>query len=297
MYVVAGASGYTGAATANSLLAQKQPVTVLVREAAKGESWRAKGAQVAIADLRDTEALTAVLHGAQGAYFLNPPAYVAAYTNGDPIGEARRIGASIARAIDESKLAHAVALSGNGAWLSHGAGIEKTLNVFEEELKRIGRPITFVRASAFMQNQSSVVELARTQGILPSMLQPLDRRIQMVDVADVGHVASEVLIAGPKSERSVVEIAGPELYSPNDVATVLSQLYGRTVQAVAPPREQWVPILMQGGLSEGVAELVAQMFDATNDGTLRFEDPNRVIFGTSTLEEALTRDFGVLATH
>ena len=51
MYVVAGVSGNTGSVVADTLLAQKLPVRVVVRDEAKGAPWKAKGAEVAIADL------------------------------------------------------------------------------------------------------------------------------------------------------------------------------------------------------------------------------------------------------
>ncbi len=58
MYVVAGVSGNTGKVVAETLLAQKQPVRVIVRSAEKGEEWKARGAEVAVAELDDVAALT-----------------------------------------------------------------------------------------------------------------------------------------------------------------------------------------------------------------------------------------------
>ena len=73
MFVIAGVTGNTGAVVADTLLPAKAPVRVIVRDAAKGAAWQAKGAEVAIADLADVPALTAALRGAQGAYLLVPP--------------------------------------------------------------------------------------------------------------------------------------------------------------------------------------------------------------------------------
>ena len=49
MFVITGATGNTGSVVAGTLLAQGKPVTVLVRDTRKAESWREKGAQVAVA--------------------------------------------------------------------------------------------------------------------------------------------------------------------------------------------------------------------------------------------------------
>ena len=51
MFVVLGATGHTGSVVAETLLARKQAVRVVVRAADKGAAWKAKGADVAVASL------------------------------------------------------------------------------------------------------------------------------------------------------------------------------------------------------------------------------------------------------
>ncbi len=57
MYVVAGVTGQTGSAVAETLLGQGKAVRVIVRSAEKGETWRARGAEVAVASLEDANSL------------------------------------------------------------------------------------------------------------------------------------------------------------------------------------------------------------------------------------------------
>src|SRR5580704_14590954 len=73
MFAVAGVSGHTGRVVAETLLGQNKPVRVIVRDAAKGEDWKKRGAEVGLADLDDADALTQALRGASGAYLLLPP--------------------------------------------------------------------------------------------------------------------------------------------------------------------------------------------------------------------------------
>src|ERR1043165_7598852 len=73
MYAIAGVSGHTGSVAAETLLAQGKPVRVIVRDAAKGAAWSQKGAEVAVASLEDTAALTRALTGVAGAFVLLPP--------------------------------------------------------------------------------------------------------------------------------------------------------------------------------------------------------------------------------
>ena len=58
MFVISGVTGHTGSVVAQSLIDRGHPVRVIVRSEAKGESWKAKGAEVAIADIMDVDAMT-----------------------------------------------------------------------------------------------------------------------------------------------------------------------------------------------------------------------------------------------
>ena len=75
MFVVTGATGHTGSVVASTLLDQKQKVRVVVREAQKGEAWKRRGAEVAVADLTDEAALAKAFAGADGVYLLVAPNY------------------------------------------------------------------------------------------------------------------------------------------------------------------------------------------------------------------------------
>src|SRR5258706_9823748 len=117
-FVVAGVSGNTGKIVAESLIAQKRAVKVVVRDAAKGAPWKAKGADVALADLGDADALAQALKGAEGAYVLIPPTFAApdfrAYQD--------RLSTAIAEAARASRVPHIVFLSSIGAQLASGNG-------------------------------------------------------------------------------------------------------------------------------------------------------------------------------
>ena len=75
MYVIVGATGHTGAVVAKTLLEQKLPVRVVVRDAPKGAEWKQRGAEVAVAALDDAKAVAEALRGAEGAYLMVPPNY------------------------------------------------------------------------------------------------------------------------------------------------------------------------------------------------------------------------------
>ncbi len=61
MYVITGVSGHTGSVVASSLLKQGKPVRVIVRAEEKRKSWKAQGAEVALASLDDAGKLRPVV--------------------------------------------------------------------------------------------------------------------------------------------------------------------------------------------------------------------------------------------
>ncbi len=69
-----GATGQTGSAVAQALLAQALPVRVIVRKPQSAAEWQARGADAALADAHDPEALTRAFTGCEGVYLMNPPA-------------------------------------------------------------------------------------------------------------------------------------------------------------------------------------------------------------------------------
>ena len=65
MYVVAGVTGHVGSVVAEQLLAEKQPLKVIVRDTAKAAAWSKRGAEVALGSLEDQTFLTTALRGAK----------------------------------------------------------------------------------------------------------------------------------------------------------------------------------------------------------------------------------------
>lgn len=288
MYVVAGVSGQTGAATANALLAQNLPLRVIVRDAEKGRAWAEKGAEVAVADLSDPGALTAALNGASAAYLLNPPAYGA----DDPFAAAKARAEVLAQAITASDIGKVVVLSSISAHLPAGNGIIHTNHIVEKGLGDLARPVTFLRPGYFFENWAHGIEIALAEGVLPTMLSPLARAVPMVAVADIGALAAR-LMQETWIGRRVVELAGPTNTTPEAVASLLGQALGKPVKPVVAPRPKWLDIFTSGGMSARTAQAFAEMFDGFNDGTIRFEggEPRR---GQTTAALALE---GLLATH
>jgi uncharacterized protein YbjT (DUF2867 family) len=281
MFAIAGVSGHTGAVVADTLLSKGQKVRVIVRNAEKGVAWQKKGAEVAVADLGDVAALTKALTGVTGAFLLSPPNFAAA----DFLADRTTLIGSMAKAVTASGLKNLVFLSSVAAQHPAGTGPIVTAHRAEQAFGKLAPSVTFVRAAYFLENYGSVIPVAKAQGVLPNF-GPVDVKFPQVCTKDLGAAIVRALLE-PADGTRVVELAGKEDWSVQDVAAALSTLLGKPVQAVAAPVEAAKAGLMQNGVPESMATLYAEMYAGMGKGLILFEKPGSLARGTTALIDAL----------
>lgn len=281
MFVVLGATGHTGSVVAETLLARKQPVRVVVRSADKGADWKAKGAEVVVASLGDTAALTKAFQGASGAYLLVPPNYGASSW----LAEQQQRMDQAAEAVKASGIEHVVFLSSVGGHIPEGTGPIRAARYGEQKLSTVAHHVTILRPCYFMENWAPGIGMAKEQGLLPTFIPP-QAKMPMISTRDIGRVAAAQLIAGGHG-HAIVELAGPEEYSPEDVASALSKIFGRNVAAHVAPLSAVVPTFTSFGFSEEAAGLFEEMYTSFSKGAVGYEFPKSVVRGTISLVEAL----------
>ena len=283
MFVIVGATGNTGSVVTETLLSRKQPVRVIVRSAEKGAGWKAKGAEVAVASLDDVSALTKAFEGARGVYLLVPPNYGAEAWLEDQRARMDRA----AEAVKKSGVQHIVLLSSVGAHISKGTGPIQAARNGEQVLGAVVKDITILRPSYFMENWASVVGAVKAEGVLPTFIPP-QAKIPTTSTKDIGRIGAEHLITGGLGKQ-IVEMAGPAEYSPDEVASALSQILGKMVTAQYVPLSAVVPTFKSFGFSDEAAKLFEEMYTAFSKGAIEYEHPAKLVRGTVTLQEALRR--------
>jgi uncharacterized protein YbjT (DUF2867 family) len=283
MFAVAGVSGHTGKVVAETLLAQSKPVRAIVRDAAKGEEWKKRGAEIALADLDDVDALTKALRDASGAYLLIPPMMSSTNVRSD---NARKV-ATIAKAVDASGVKHVVFLSSIAS--QHDAGTGPILSTHDAEaaLSKSRADVTFLRAPYFMENLAGSL-YALDKGELPTFLQ-VDKPFPMAATQDIGTTAAKLLLEGGHG-KSIVELYGPREYSQKDVAAALSKITGKTVTAKQGPEDAMVSSLTAAGLNAHWAALYKELIHGMNTGHVAFEGGNvRTAKGTTEVDVVLRK--------
>ena len=90
-----------------------------------------------------------------------------------------------------------------------------------------------------------------------------------------------------REDVQIVHVEGPRRYTGDEVRETIVAVVGRPVDGRELPPERWVSALIQGGLSESYAQLVAGMYEAHNAGRIDFESGcSDVRRGSTSLAEA-----------
>jgi NAD(P)H dehydrogenase (quinone) len=263
VFAITGITGKVGGAVGRTLLEAKLPVRAIVRDANKGEAWRARGCEVALADITDDTSLAAAFDGAEGVFVLIPPMFDP--TPGFP--EARSVSSALKSALETARPQKVVCLSTIGAQAVQ-PNLLNQLGIMEQTLGTLPTPVAFVRAAWFMENFAWDVAPARERGMITSFLQPLDKPFPMVATADIGLVAAR-LLRETWSGRRIVELEGPRRITPNEVTVTFSRILRKPVRIEIVPREKWEGLFTSQGMKNPTPRI--QMLDGFNQGWIEFE--------------------------
>jgi NAD(P)H dehydrogenase (quinone) len=263
MFVITGITGKVGRIVGDILMKAGLPVRAVVRSPEKGAFWRERGCEVALVpDPEDVQSLAQAFAGANAVFLMNPPNYDS--ERGFP--DVERSAKATEEAIARAKPGKIVFLSTIGAHVGE-FNLLNRLSLFERMLANTGVPVAFLRAAWFMENAAWDLASARS-GRIESYLQPLDRKIDMVSTRDIGRVAVDLLREDWSGLR-IVELSGPQKYSPLDEAAGFASALGRDVTAVEVPRAEWEQRFRREGMLHPEARI--RMLDGFNEGWIDFQ--------------------------
>jgi uncharacterized protein YbjT (DUF2867 family) len=262
MFAITGITGNVGGEVARNLLAAKQPVRGVARDVGKCAAWAQQGCEIVGADINDVAGLTAAFKGTEGVFVLVPP-------NFDPspdFREARAIAVTLRKALDIARPGKVVYLSTIGAQAAQ-PNLLTQHTIIERALGDLPVPVTFLRPGWFMENSSWDVAPATNSGVIPSFLQPLDKRVPMIATADIGRLAA-ALLQETWSGHRVVELEGPQRVTPNEIAATFSRLLGRPVKMEVVLRDTWESLFLSQGMKNPTPRI--RMLDGFNEGWIEF---------------------------
>lgn len=294
MYVIMGASGNTGHTVAENLLAREQKVRVIGRNAAHLKPLAAKGAEIFVADVSDTAALTKAFDQADSAYVMIPPNI----TSNDPLGYSNRVSDAIAAAVQTAGTKNVVALSSIGADKPSGTGPVLGLHHLEQKLNQISSAnVLHLRAAYFMENTLPQVSAIRKMGYSVGPLRP-DLKLPIIATRDIGTAAADALLHPTVTGKQTRELLGQRDLSYNEVAAVLGKAIGTPdLKYVQLSDDQARGAMVEMGMSDQAARLLLEMAASLNSGYMLALEPRTRENTTPTSYETFVAETFVPAYH
>ena len=261
--LVTGATGQLGQAVVNELLNKinASNISILVRNLAKAEELKAKGVSVIQGDYNDYTSLVAAFRGVDKLYFVSSSDVMNRFAQHQNVVKAAaeaQVGyilyTSAQRKSEDGS--SPIALVADAHW--------KTDNLIKES----GLTYTILKNGLYtdilpMFMGDKVIETGTI--FLPAG----DGKASYASRNDLA-AAGAILLTTEGHENKVYEMGGPVAYSFQDIAGMLSELSGKTIQYVSPSAEVFSEQLKSYGLPDEALQGAATFCVAIAQGEFNF---------------------------
>jgi uncharacterized protein YbjT (DUF2867 family) len=266
LVTIVGASGNIGGALASSLLEKRIKVRAVGRQADRLSALRDRGAEICVGSVGDTNFLAKAFLGAQAVFVMIPPNF----QSDDYRAEQKRMGYSLASALEKAEVKQAVALSSLGANLPSGTGPIAGLHEFEQRLHSIaGLSLIILRPAFFMENHLGSIPMIHQAGINGGLIHG-DLPLPMVATQDIALVAAGFLEIPTQESVMIREILGPRDYTMQEATAILGAAIGKPgLPYVEFGEENFLQGLTEAGFSVSVANGYVEMSQAFNEGRIQ----------------------------
>ena len=233
----------------------------------------------------DADFLTEATHDVDALFWVTPPGYgsddVRAFQN--------RLGKAAATAVRTNHVARVVNLSSIGARHVSGVGPINGLHDVEKWLDDAAENVMHLRPGFFFENLLWQLDSIKERGRISLPISG-SQRFPMIATRDIGRVAAQRLTDQQWTAHRVQELHGPADLSFDEVAEILSSVLGFKVVYVKCDRQQMRQVLLDNAISENAADLMLEMYDAAETGTLRSMQPRSAETTTPTTLLEFARD-------
>lgn len=256
MIVVTGANGQLGQLVIQSLLRSvpASQIVAAVRQPAKAAALSALGVQVREADYNRPDTLDTAFAGAEKVLLISSSEVGQRQPqHQNVIDAAVRAGVKL--------LAYTSLLRADTSPLGLAAEHLAT----ERALKASGLPHVLLRNGWYTENYLASVPAALAHGALIGSA--AEGRISTAARADYADAAAAVLTL-PEQAGKVYELAGDTGFTLGELAAELSQATGKAIPYVNLPKAEYKGALLQAGLPEPIAELLADSDVGASQGAL-----------------------------
>lgn len=279
MIVITGATGQLGRLVIESLLKRVPPTSIIaaVRDVEKAKDIAALGVQVRQADYNQPTSWDAALRGADKVLLISS----------SEIGHRTRQHQAVIEAAKRAEvalLAYTSILHADTSMLGLAGEHRET----EAAIRASGLPFVLLRNGWYTENYVMGIHTALSLGAVYGCAG--DGRISSAARADYAEAAAVVLTSDNQAGRTY-ELAGDISYTLSEFAAEISRQSGKSINYVNLPEDQYKKALLNAGLPERLAELLANSDTGVSNGAL-FDDDKQLskLIGrpTSTLETGVS---------
>jgi uncharacterized protein YbjT (DUF2867 family) len=263
MIVVTAPTGAIGHQLLENILHRGQPIRVVARDPSRLPSHVLEHVEIVRGSHGDSDVVNKAFKGADAVFWLAPPdphaeSVEAAYVDFTrPATEALRRN-RVKRVVGVSAL-------GRGTEAARNAGLVTASFKMDDLIASTGVSYRALAMPSFMDNVLRQVPLIKSQGMFVSPIAG-DRKLPTCATRDIAAAGAQLLLDRSWAGEGSVPILGPEDLSFNDMARIASDVLAKPVRYQQIPLEAYKARLIERGMSEAMAQGMADMAAAKNAG-------------------------------
>jgi uncharacterized protein YbjT (DUF2867 family) len=263
MIVITTPAGTIGHQVLERLVERGEPVRVIARDPSRLPSQIQERVEVVQGSHGDIDIVNQAFTGADSVFWLVPPdprakSVEAAYADFTrPACEALK-SRGVQRVVGVSALGRGTAVAAN-------AGFVTASHAMDDLIASTGVSYRALTMPSFMDNILRQAASIKSQAVFVSPISG-DRRLPTCATRDIAAVAANRLLDHSWSGRSDVPILGPEDLSFNDMAEIMSEVLSKPVRFQQISLEAYQSRFIEFGMSEAMAQGMADMAAAKNNG-------------------------------
>ncbi len=276
MILVTGATGNVGRDVLRGLLQLGVPVRAAATDPNRARNSLPEGCNLVQFDFNDSSTFAAALDGVKRVFLMRPPAM------DDP-----KAFKPILKAVASGGLEQLVFLSLLGAQNNPVVPHRK----LELVIEKLNIPHVFLRPSFFLQNFSTTHRLDICQR--NDLFIPAGKgRTSFIDARDIASVAVRALTV-PHIVNGGVDLTGAEALTYSEVATIFSEVLGRTITYSDPLPLRFGLEMQKRGIAPGFVNIMILIYNTNRFGlAAQVTNDVRRILGRDPLRvEDFVRDF------
>ncbi|MET9618047.1 NAD(P)H-binding protein [Kitasatospora indigofera] len=266
MIVITAPTGNIGrhllALLLESAPAAGEGLRVIVRDPARLPDAVRGRVEVVTGSHGDAAVLDRAFEGADAVFWLVPP---------DASLSPRDAWTGFTRPAVQALAAHGVghvvgvSALGRGTPLAGRAGLVTASLAMDDLIAGSGVAYRALANPSFFENLLEEAGSIREQGVFTDVVEP-DRRAPFVAAADIAAAAARLLLDRSWTGTADVPVLGPQDLSPNDLARIMTEQFGRPVRYEREPLDEMYSTLVGHGLNAEFVQGIVDMKRAKDEG-------------------------------